>query len=56
MRQAFNATMKDTAFLEEAKRSKLEITPVSGDELTQIAGKMFNAPSDVLAAAKAAME
>jgi tripartite-type tricarboxylate transporter receptor subunit TctC len=56
MRQAFDATMKDAAFLEEAKRSKLEITPVSGDELTQIAGKMFNAPADVLAAAKAAME
>jgi tripartite-type tricarboxylate transporter receptor subunit TctC len=56
MRQAFDETMKDPAFLEEARRSKLEITPVSGDELTQTAGKMFNAPADVLAAAKAAME
>jgi tripartite-type tricarboxylate transporter receptor subunit TctC len=56
IRQAFDATMKDPAFLEEARRSKLEVTPVSADELTQIAGKMFNAPADVLAAAKAAME
>jgi tripartite-type tricarboxylate transporter receptor subunit TctC len=56
MRAAFDATMKDPAFLDEAKRSKLEIGPVSGDELRQIVGRMFDASPDVLAAAKAAME
>ncbi len=56
MRAAFAATMKDAAFLEEASRSKLEITPVSDEELVAIVDKMFNASPDVLAAAKAAME
>ena len=56
MRAAFVATMKDPAFLEGAGRSKLEIGPLSGDELTRIAGKTFEASADVLAAAKAAME
>jgi tripartite-type tricarboxylate transporter receptor subunit TctC len=56
MRAAFVATMKDPAFLEEAGRSKLEIGPLSGDELTGIAGRTFEASADVLAAAKAAME
>jgi hypothetical protein len=56
MRAAFVATMKDPAFLEEAGRSKLEIGPLSGDELTSIAGRTFEASADVLAAAKAAME
>jgi tripartite-type tricarboxylate transporter receptor subunit TctC len=56
MRAAFDATMKDPAFLGEAQRSKLEIGPVSGDELRQIVGRMFDASPDVLAAAKAAME
>jgi tripartite-type tricarboxylate transporter receptor subunit TctC len=56
MRDAFNATMKDPVFLKEAGRSKLEIGPLSGDELTRIVDKTFDASSDVLAAAKAAME
>jgi tripartite-type tricarboxylate transporter receptor subunit TctC len=56
MRNAFDATMKDPAFLDEAKRSKLEIGPVPGDELARIVGKMFDASPDVLAAAKVAME
>src|SRR5262249_50831108 len=55
-RAAFAATMKDPAFLEEASRSKLEVSPLSGDELIAIVDRMFNAPPDVLAAAKAAME
>jgi tripartite-type tricarboxylate transporter receptor subunit TctC len=56
LRNAFDATMKDAAFLDEAKRSKLEIGPVLGDELARIVGKMFDASPDVLAAAKVAME
>ena len=56
MRAAFVATMNDPAFGEEAGRSKLEIGPLSGEELSRIAGKTFEASADVLAAAKAAME
>jgi tripartite-type tricarboxylate transporter receptor subunit TctC len=56
MRIAFDATMRDPAFLEEAQRSKLEIGPVASDGLARIVGRMFEASPDVLAAAKAAME
>ena len=56
VRAAFAATMKDPAFLDEAKRSKLEISPLSGDDLVRLVERMFNAPADVRAAAKAAME
>jgi tripartite-type tricarboxylate transporter receptor subunit TctC len=56
VRNAFAATMKDPAMLEEARRSKLEISPQSGDELAQIVAKMFNAPAEVISTAKAAME
>jgi len=53
VRNAFAATMKDAAFLEEAGRTKLEVSPVAGAALV---GRKFNASADVLAAAKAAME
>lgn len=56
MRTAFIATMKDPAFLSEAARSKLEVSPLLGAELAAIVAKMFGAPADVLASAKAAME
>ena len=48
--------MKDPVFLEEARRSKLEIGPLSGDDLVRLVDRMFSAPADVRAAAKAAME
>src|SRR5262245_44577919 len=44
MRQAFAATLKDPAFLEEAGRSKLEISPLSAEVLVAVVDKMFNAP------------
>jgi tripartite-type tricarboxylate transporter receptor subunit TctC len=56
LRVAFAATMRDPAFLEEASRSKLEVSPVAGADLVALVRRMFNASPDVLAAAKAAME
>jgi hypothetical protein len=48
--------MRDPAFRDEANRSKLEISPLSGDDLVRLVGRMFSAPAEVRAAAKAAME
>ena len=56
VRSAFAATMTDASFLEEANRARLEISPLTGDELAQLVGRTFSAPADVVAAAKAAME
>ena len=36
LREAFMATMKDLDFLREAERSKLDIDPVSGQEINAL--------------------
>ena len=56
IRQAFAATMKDPGFLDDARRARLDIEPVTGDELAQIVAKKFNAPEDVRAVGKKVME
>src|SRR5919205_1936469 len=40
LREAFDATMKDPALLEEAKKANLEIDPVSGEELQKIVAEI----------------
>ncbi|MGH6770453.1 MAG: Bug family tripartite tricarboxylate transporter substrate binding protein [Xanthobacteraceae bacterium] len=56
IRKAFAATMKDPAFVDEARRAKLSVEPLTADHLTQIVGRMFAAPDDVRAVGKAAMQ
>ena len=56
IRKAFQATMRDGAFVDDARRAKLEINPLSGEELGRMVAKTFAAPPDVLATAKASME
>jgi len=41
LRAAWADTMKDPEFLADAKRSKLDIDPVNGEELTRIVGDLF---------------
>ena len=41
LRSAFDATMKDTEFLGEINKSKLEINPLSGTEVDGIVRKLF---------------
>ena len=48
--------MKDPGFLEEAKRSKLDVAPLTGDDMERIVAKSFSVSPDVLATAKKAME
>jgi tripartite-type tricarboxylate transporter receptor subunit TctC len=47
LRDAFDATMKDPAFLEAAKREGLEIDPVSGEQLQKIVNDILAAPQNV---------
>ena len=44
LRQAFEATMKDPAFLEEAKKLNLDINPISGEELQKVVVDIINTP------------
>lgn len=48
LRKAFEDTMKDSAFLEEAARISVDINPVSADELTQLTNDLFKTPQSVL--------
>ncbi len=45
---AFNKTMKDPAFLADAKRSKLPIHPYSAAEVRERVEKVLNTPKDVI--------
>jgi tripartite-type tricarboxylate transporter receptor subunit TctC len=56
MRRAFDATMKDQRFLEEAKRIGLEVNPVTGEEIQKIAQEVYALPPDVVEKAKGYLE
>jgi tripartite-type tricarboxylate transporter receptor subunit TctC len=55
LRKAFDETVKSKAFLDEAARAKLEINPVSGEEIQKIVEEMVNAPADVKKLVQAAV-
>jgi tripartite-type tricarboxylate transporter receptor subunit TctC len=48
LRRAFDATVKDPAFLEEADKLKLEVNPVSGDAIDTLLGELYRTPKDVV--------
>lgn len=53
LRRAFDATMKDPAFLAEAKQLSLEVDPVSGEEVDKLVHELYRSAPDVVARAKA---
>ena len=52
LRKAFELTMKDEGFLADAKKLRLYIEPISGDELARITKLIVDAPKDVIDLAK----
>ncbi len=48
LRDAFDATMKDPAFLADMARQKLEVRPVSGAELDKLVRELYSYPADVV--------
>jgi tripartite-type tricarboxylate transporter receptor subunit TctC len=56
IRRAFAATMTDPGFMAEAAKGKLDVAPLTGDELQAIVMKSFAVSPEVLATAKKAME
>jgi len=48
LRDAFMKSMSDPALLADAAKSRLEITPVGGDELTKIAKDVIDQPPEVV--------
>jgi tripartite-type tricarboxylate transporter receptor subunit TctC len=55
LRDAFNATMKDTEFLAEAKRLRIDISPAAGEEVAQFIAGIYKSPPAVVERAKKAV-
>jgi tripartite-type tricarboxylate transporter receptor subunit TctC len=49
LRSAFDATMKDSAFLDDARRQHAEIDPVGGEEINALLDRVYAAPPEVVA-------
>ena len=48
LRAAFDATMKDPQFLEEAQRIGLDLSPLGGDGITKLIQQVQATPQDVV--------
>jgi tripartite-type tricarboxylate transporter receptor subunit TctC len=55
LREAFTATMKDPAFITEAKQQGLDLNPDTGERLTELVAATFNTRPDLLAKVSAIM-
>lgn len=56
LRKAFDDTFKDSRFLADVEKSKLELDPRSGEEVQAIVERLFAAPADLVARARKVME
>jgi tripartite-type tricarboxylate transporter receptor subunit TctC len=52
LRQAFDATMRDPALLDEVRKSGVDIDPLPGAELQKVVDGTFDIRPDVLAMAR----
>jgi tripartite-type tricarboxylate transporter receptor subunit TctC len=52
LRKAFADTMKDPQFLEEAEKARLDLSPLSGEELEETVRGIYDAEPDVVAKLK----
>src|SRR3954453_10191466 len=48
LRRAFDETLKDPAFLEEADKLKLDVNPVSGIAVDALISELYRTPKDVV--------
>jgi len=56
LRRAFEATMKDEAFLNEAKQLNLDMNPFGGERAATIVNDTINVPAELVAKSKAILE
>ena len=48
LRDAFNKTAKDPEFIEETKKRKFDLEPVTGDELESLAKEVLSQPAEIV--------
>jgi tripartite-type tricarboxylate transporter receptor subunit TctC len=53
LRHAFDATVADPAFLSDAAKFRLTVTPMAGDDVARDIGALYATPPDLVARAKA---
>jgi len=56
LRRAFDATMRDAAYLADAERLKIDIDPLSGEEVAALVGQVLHTPPDTVAMLRKALE
>ena len=55
LRQAFDATVTDPAFLADVEKMHLHVDPVSGEEMTRDLARAFALPPQIIAGAREMM-
>lgn len=48
LRRAFDAMVKDAAFLAQADKMKVEIDPTPGEEVQQVSNRILSTPTDII--------
>jgi tripartite-type tricarboxylate transporter receptor subunit TctC len=56
LRRAFDATMKDPAYLAEADKLKIDVEPLSGEQVAELVEQVSRTPADTVARVRAALE
>jgi tripartite-type tricarboxylate transporter receptor subunit TctC len=56
LRKAFDETMKDPAYLEEAKKLSIDVDPLTGAELATLVEQVSKTPADTVARVRTALE
>jgi tripartite-type tricarboxylate transporter receptor subunit TctC len=56
LRRAFDATMKDPEFLADATKFKLEIDPLSGEQVQEVIARVMKTPEPIAARVRKALE
>ena len=56
LRRAFDATMKDPAFIADAEKVQLEISPMTGEELQALVGDLTQTPAEIVNRVRAALD
>ena len=52
LRDAFEAVMKDEAFLADAKQGSLDVSPLGGQKVQDVVNSLYSAPKDVVQRSK----
>jgi len=52
LRKAFMDTMKDPGFLQDAAKTKIDVSPLTGEQLEAVVAKIYQTPAAVIESAK----